>query len=141
MKEVAYRVPVRQAKYYNDTERKIIIEEYLEGGISKTEIWRKYTQQHEEHGHINRWMRLLGYDVTKSKPKLVSSSLVMKKQIRDKKIEKTILEERIKELEQALINSELRASAYDTMINIAEKELKINIRKKSYTKQSIKSKK
>lgn len=46
------------------------------------------------------------------------------------------LKERIKQLEKALLNSELRATAYETMIEIAEKELKINIRKKSNTKQS-----
>ncbi|MBC9813065.1 hypothetical protein H9Y05_11355 [Crocinitomicaceae bacterium CZZ-1] len=46
------------------------------------------------------------------------------------------LKERINQLEKALLNSELRATAYETMIEIAEKELKINIRKKSNTKQS-----
>jgi transposase len=47
------------------------------------------------------------------------------------------MQEKIKELEKALVNSELRATAYETMIEIAEKELKINIRKKSNTKPSI----
>ena len=47
------------------------------------------------------------------------------------------LKEKINELEKALINSELRSTAYETMIELAEKKLKINIRKKSFTKQSI----
>lgn len=136
-----YRVPLREARYYSEEERKLIIEEYLEGGISKTELWRKYTGKSEEHGQIYRWMDQLGYDRTKNKPKLATTSLAGMKKSKDKKIEKVLLEERVKALEKALIESELRASAYNTMITIAEKELKINIRKKSYTKQSIKSKK
>ena len=141
MEKIAYRVKLREARYYSDEERIIIIEEFLEGGISKTALWRKYTGNNEEHGQLFRWMRQLGYDVKRKVPKLVSSSISMKKESRDKKSEKVQLEERIKQLEKALIDSELRASAFNTMITIAEKELKINIRKKSFTKQSLKSKK
>lgn len=136
-----YRVPLRKARFYSEEERKLIIEEYLEGGISKTELWRKYTGKNEEHGQIFRWMDQLGYDRSKNKPKLATTSLAVMKKTKDKKIKKVLLEERVKELEKALVESELRASAYNSMITIAEKELKINIRKKSYTKQSIKSKK
>ena len=39
------------------------------------------------------------------------------------------MKEKIKHLEQALVNSELRATALEMMIEVAEKELKINIRK------------
>ena len=45
---------------------------------------------------------------------------------------------RIKELEQALKRAELSSEAYSTMIDIAEKEFKIPIRKKYVTKQSPK---
>jgi septal ring factor EnvC (AmiA/AmiB activator) len=47
------------------------------------------------------------------------------------------LKEKYAQLERALVQSELRATAFETMIEVAEKELKISIRKKSYTKQSI----
>ena len=47
------------------------------------------------------------------------------------------MKEKIKHLEQALVNSELRATALEMMIEVAEKELKINIRKKSNTNQSF----
>ncbi|MYY46394.1 hypothetical protein EH153_00180 [Elizabethkingia anophelis] len=47
------------------------------------------------------------------------------------------MKQKIAELERALINSELRCTAYETMIEIAEKELKISIKKKSNTKRSI----
>lgn len=43
---------------------------------------------------------------------------------------------RIKELEKQLDQAQLRAIGFETMIDIAEKELRIDIRKKSVTKQS-----
>ena len=51
-------------------------------------------------------------------------------------MEQAQLKERIAQLEKALIQSELRATALETMIEIADKELKINIKKKSFTKRS-----
>ncbi|MEZ4880505.1 MAG: hypothetical protein R2801_10120 [Chitinophagales bacterium] len=44
-------------------------------------------------------------------------------------LENIELKQRIEQLEKALLNSELRATALDTMIEVAEKELKISIRK------------
>ena len=58
--------------------------------------------------------------------------------IKSETISEIELKAKIKQLEQALINSELRATALETMIEVAEKELKINIRKKSNTKPSSK---
>ncbi|HYG37649.1 MAG TPA: hypothetical protein VD908_03475 [Cytophagales bacterium] len=48
------------------------------------------------------------------------------------------LEQRVKELEKALEEERLKRIGYQTMIDIAEKELKIDIRKKSDTRQSEK---
>ena len=62
----------------------------------------------------------------------------MPKQKPNKSIENTQLQERITQLEKTLVQSELRATALETMIEVAEKELKINIKKKSFTKQSTK---
>jgi transposase len=47
-----------------------------------------------------------------------------------------LLLSRIKELEKQLDQAQLRAVGFETMIEIAEKELRIEIRKKSVTKQS-----
>ena len=43
---------------------------------------------------------------------------------------------RIQQLERSLEDAELKAESYSKMIDIAERELKINIRKKYNTKQS-----
>ena len=51
-------------------------------------------------------------------------------------LEKLVEEERIKVLEQRLRDAELKAIAYSKMIDLAEKEFNISIRKKFDTKPS-----
>ena len=119
-------------------ERKQIIDEWLESGRSKREIWQKYTGLPDEKGNLLVWMRQLGMDIPKKKSILESfNSDFMSKTKKNPSLEVIQMQAKIKELEKALINSELRATTYETMIEIAEKELKINIRKKSNTKQSL----
>lgn len=137
MKESKVILGLRKPEEFSWFERKQIVEEYLQSNKTKREIWFKYTGQIHEGGSLLNWVRKLGYD---DKPKVhsfaLSNDLEMAK--KDKIVSSEYeLKERIKQLEKALLNSELRATAYDTMIEIAEKELKINIRKKSNTKQSI----
>ena len=50
--------------------------------------------------------------------------------------DKDTLKQKIRELELALEEEHLKRVGYQTMVEIAEKELKIDIRKKSNTKQS-----
>jgi transposase-like protein len=52
-----------------------------------------------------------------------------------KKKELTSEQEKIKQLESALKNAELKILGLETLINVAEKELKVDIRKKPGTKQ------
>jgi len=120
-------------------ERKLIVEKYLQSGKKKQEIWEKYTGQPEERGRLLRWMRQLGYDISPKWGKLTSTKAAsMAKKKVENSIENFQLKEKIAQLEKALLNSELRATAYETMIEVAEKELNISIKKKSITKQSIK---
>lgn len=42
-------------------ERRSMIEEYLTGKYSKSELWRRYTGQQKYNGHIFKWMRQYGY--------------------------------------------------------------------------------
>ena len=48
------------------------------------------------------------------------------------------LQKRIEELEEQLLESELKAITYQTMIDVAERELSISIKKKFNTKPSKK---
>ena len=45
------------------------------------------------------------------------------------------LQERVKELEAQLLRAEIKAEAYDEMINVAEAKFRIPIRKKAGAKQ------
>lgn len=139
MKKSKVILGLKPPKEYSMEERKMIIEEYLRTGCKKRAIWEKYTGEPLEKGRLLEWMRQLGYEESsgRSKSTRQHSSSVNKLKA-DESREVGQLKERIEQLEQALVHSELRATAYETMIDVAEKELRINIRKKSYTKQSTK---
>lgn len=121
----------RPSSSFRESERREIIEEYLKGGKTKAEIWRQYTGYREEHGQLNRWMRQLGY-LEKTLPSRPLSLLSMPDNKPQPSVEE--LQKKIKQLEQQLLDSQLKEEAYRRMIDIAEKELKVSIRKKPNTK-------
>lgn len=127
---------------FTAVERHKIINEWLNTGCSKNEIWRKYTGRREEHGNLLRWMRQLGYlpEFEGRRPNIVSKSYTMKRKSDDsnasdsESFEVLQLKKRISELEKQLKDAELKAIAFSTMVDIAEREFKIPIRKKLNTK-------
>lgn len=135
----------KAGKYYTETEKHQIIQELISTRCTKAEIWEKYTGQEEEHGQLLRWMKALGYNtgIKTRRPNIVSNLYAMpkKKSKSDKQInieaesfENLQLKKRISELEKQLKDAELKAIAFSTMVDIAEKEFKIPIRKKLNTK-------
>ena len=132
-----------QALRFTDEEKHQIIQEVRSSGLTKQAIWKKYTGRDEEHGKILQWMRQFGYNSSispsrpieasnlehmpgkKSKPPVSES---------DREFENLQLKRRIAELEKQLKDAELRAIAFSSMIDIAEKEFKIPIKKKFNTK-------
>jgi hypothetical protein len=50
-------------KYFTEEDQHTIIQEIISNGLSKKEIWKKYTGQEEEHGQLLRWMKKLGYPI------------------------------------------------------------------------------
>ena len=132
-------------KYFTVAEKHKIIQELISSQCTKVEIWEKYTGEEEEHGQLLRWMRQLGYNTgTKTRrPNIVSNVYSMtQKTIKsnksvntsDESFENLQLKKRIAELEKQLKDAELKAIAFSTMVDIAEKEFKIPIRKKLNTK-------
>lgn len=89
-------------------------------------------------------MRKLGYDdsIPTRRPNFVVNSPHMKKDNSKKDTEETFenpqLKKRIEELEKQLKDAEMKALAFSAMVDIAEKEFKITIRKKCNTKPSKK---
>lgn len=131
----------RPSKYYSDSEKHLIIQEMLKTGCSKREIWEKYTGQSEEHGQLLRWMRTFGYydRIPTINPNFASSTVYMnKKRESSEEFETLQLQKRISELEKQLKDAEMKAIAFSTMVDIAEKEFNISIRKKYNTKPSKK---
>lgn len=132
-------------KYFTDAEKHQIIQELLDSGCTKAEIWQKYTGQEEEHGQLLRWMRKLGYDdsVKTRRPNFDNKTpLVTKKKKTEHALSEDFetlqLKKRVAELEDQLKDAEMKAIAFSTMVDIAEKEFNIPIRKKYNTKPSKK---
>jgi len=130
----------KPSKYFSDSEKHLIIQEMLETECTKRDIWEKYTNQEEEHGQLLRWMRKLGYNdsIPTRRPNFVANPILMKKKsVTNESLESfenLQLKKRISELEKQLKDAEMKAIAFSTMVDIAEKEFKIPIRKKINTK-------
>jgi len=120
---------------YSEAFRQKVIEEYLTSNVSKMFLLRKYNIKIKSG--IQRWMKLYGYEDNKQ-PVFIKFSAVMShaliRRMNTDKASKKQLEEKIRELERQLEDEKLRSEAYKRMIEKAEKELKVPIRKKPYTK-------
>lgn len=120
---------------YSEAFRRNVIEEYLTSNVSKMFLLRKYGIKMKSG--IQRWMKLYGYEDNKQpviiKFNAVRSHALIRRMNTDKASKKQ-LEEKIRELERQLEDEKLRSEAYERMIEKAEKELKVPIRKKPNTK-------
>ena len=122
--------------YFSDHEKKLIIEDYVGGNETKQSVWSRYTGYPSENGKIIMWMRKFGIE-----DKFVKNTNfeIMPKQKKNKEqssedFETLQLKKRIAELEKQLQTAEMKAIAFSTMVDIAEKEFNIPIRKKHNTK-------
>ena len=132
---------LRSGGSFTISERHQIIKEMLSSNCTRAEIWRKYSGQTKEHGFLLRWMRQLGYpmELTVRRSTFGGNNNLMA----NNKTSSTIaadsfeilqLKKRIYELENQLKDAEMKAIAFSTMVDIAEKEFNIPIRKKLNTK-------
>jgi transposase len=118
---------------YSEEFKRKVIEEYLSTGVPKMDLLRKYGIKTKSG--IQRWMKKFGYTDAYQFPKIkftrLTLSTVTKKPDLNNNDE---IQKRIKELERQLEDEKLRSEAYARIIEKAEKELKISIRKKPGTK-------
>ena len=133
---------LRRKKFtFSRAQKHVIVQEYLTGVLSKREIWEKYTGEKQEHGQILRWMREFGYEnqttldnntnfaeIIADMAKKTKSTT--NKPIADNREDTQSLQRRVSLLEYQLKEEQAKVAAFSTMIDIAEKELKISIRKK-----------
>ncbi len=95
-------------------------------GISRTTI-NKWVLVHQGIHNIPRSHKQVSYDLQQKKLGKKSTQIIRHHQ--------SDLEKKIEVLEKQLAWEKLRSLALDTMINVAERELNIDIRKKPGTKQ------
>ena len=99
-------------------------------------LLRKYNIQFKSA--IQTWMRVLGYtDPGNSGQSFNFGQIIfapLAKEKRDTPADIADLQKKIRELERQLEDEKLRSEAYARMIEKAEEELKISIKKKSGTK-------
>ncbi|RIJ45243.1 transposase [Maribellus luteus] len=108
---------------YDESFKRRVVAEVLTGQISKEEARRRY--HIAGHCTVLKWIR-----------KFEAQSLQITFMKSDSHTSKEDLLKRIKELERQVEDEKLRSEALSLMIDIAEKQLDIEIRKKPGTKQS-----
>jgi len=110
---------------YTDSLRFEIVRKIQTGQITKAEACRIYCIK--SHSTISNWIR-----------KFERSDSYLQIPMKYNNSDKKELIKRIKELERQLEDEQIRSVGYSKMIDIAEEQLKVSIRKKPGTKQSKK---
>lgn len=126
-----HKIEIRQM--FDEPFKRMVIEEHLTTGCSKMELLRKYNIHFKSA--IQTWMRKLGYQ-DRDRPQKIKFDRTLPLTVKMASGNENTheLQKRIKELEQQLQNEKLRSEAYLRIIDKAEKELKISIKKKRNTR-------
>jgi transposase-like protein len=127
----------RTYAYRSEAEKKMIVREALTPGVVRQELLRKYSIR--SMTSLYRWIEKYGDTILVEQLGLMSkpseSSAEQQKSLEGD----AELRKRIAELEQALFKAELKSELLEAMIDIAEKDLKLPIRKKFGPQQSQES--
>lgn len=126
----------RTNKTYSEELKKEAVFKVLSGELRKTEACKRYGLR--SCSSLNRWLARYGHGILCEHKELLSQ-MGRRKTRRDtpagsERPEADALRQEVAKLRRELEAAELRAEAYSTMIDIAERELKVAIRKKSGTK-------
>ncbi|GHS96511.1 hypothetical protein FACS189421_01690 [Bacteroidia bacterium] len=122
----------RERKFYSDEFKERVLTAYHNSDESVSKIALRF---HVNRDTVGSWVyRGKAVGVPKKSVKFVPPDTnLMKKE----KLSPELMEIRIRELERALETEKMRSQCLDKMIEIAERELKIDIRKKSGARQSL----
>ena len=110
-------------KSYSESLKREVVREITSGLLSKSEARRKYDIN--GWGCIYKWINKFDINTAPNRDHMDYT-----------KSDKEALIKRIKELERQLEDEQIRSIGLSKMIDIAEEQLKITIRKKSTTKPS-----
>lgn len=113
---------------YSRDFKRLVVKTYFESDASCEQVASQFNIKYG--ALVHKWVRIFEdeFNPLKMKTKEPSPGLAPK-------ISNEVLELRIKELEKSLEMEKLRSFALDKMIEIAERDLNISIRKKSGAKQ------
>ena len=118
----------QRKEVYTDSFKRMVAREALTGELSVKELAKKYGLPH--YNTVTVWKRSF-------RDKLDDVEYLLEKpNTPEEKRELDIYRRKARDLEAELSNAKLKIVALETMIDIAEQELEIKIRKKSGTKQS-----
>ena len=115
----------QKVNQFSDEIKIQVVQAYLSGNFTQKELMLKYNIRGKQC--INNWIRKFGGCNPISKGQMPKESKQANKE--------NFLELKIKKLEEDLKREQLRTKALSTMIDIAERELKVDIRKKSGAKR------
>jgi len=128
---------------YTEELKHLVCEEHVNDGASLNSLVRKY--QLSSHSLIHEWLRKYGYiegklKVTHTKvifvdvPQIDSTEILSQDQLNIANLSIEDLQNELIKLKKQLEEAQIKAEGYNLMIDYAEKEFKIPIRKKLNTK-------
>jgi transposase-like protein len=120
----------KKVNHYPDEFKLKVVQEYLSTDKSQKELMQEYSIGGKNN--ITKWMRKFGLKTPTEEQ--IKVQIVMSKE-KKKSPREVELEAKVKKMEEALEYERLRTLALNTMIDVAERNLKISIRKKFGTKQ------
>jgi len=107
-----------------------VVLEYINTDVSQESLKKKYNFGGDNN--INRWIRKFG--LSKPNEEQIQLHQHMSKE-QERSTTERALDQKISKLEDDLKHERLRSKALNIMIDIAERELKVDIRKKSGAKR------
>lgn len=119
--------PKEKKKKYTDAFKRMVVREAL-NGASCVELAKKYDLPH--FNTATGWKRHLRHRVDDM------DTIQIAPLSKEDKKDLAAMKQRVQDLERSLSNANLKITGLEIMIDVAEKELGVNIRKKSGTKQS-----
>ena len=123
----------RTQKDYSMSFKLSVVQEYETSQISKEALKRKYGIQGDST--IRRWIDKYGnFDISNKPDKPMEKS--KDQELLELRQKVKLLERKNARLEKELEQKDMKAEFFDMMIDIAEKEYHIDIRKNSFPEQS-----
>ncbi len=120
----------RKVNHYKDEFKLQVIQDYISSDLGYKETMKKYGIL--GNNCISNWMRKFGFKSPDEKTLQLQNQMAKETKKTKKELE---LEQKVKKLEEQLEYEKLRSLALNTMIDIAERDLKTPIRKKPGAKQ------